>query len=126
MNRYAEAIAASGPLPSNVDALRTRERRRVEPLAQLHHGDNGASRPECTTARDLRRRAMQRLHAWNALLERNPIQARQTVIRPLLEGRIILTPHRGPAGRFYELPHLCPTGALVSGLVAVVGLVPPG
>src|SRR5262245_10308168 len=52
---------------------------------------------------------------WQGLLERQPIQARQ-LLRKLLTGRLIYTPHEATTGNFYELTGQASYGKLLSGI----------
>ena len=102
-----------------------RERRRADLKAQIEHVDGlGRSAPVTMTA-DLRARLRDRLASWDALLKGHPADARQ-VLRLLLAGRLTLTPTTRPEGRFYEFTATATYGRVLAGLVAVVGLVPPG
>jgi len=74
---------------------------------------------------DLRARLRDRLATWEALLKGHPTDARQ-ILRLLLAGRLTLTPTARPEGRFYEFTATATYGRVLAGLVAVVGLVPPG
>jgi site-specific DNA recombinase len=129
LSRYAEAIATSGPLPSLLKALQTRERRRLQLEEQLRRPRDGGSegwRPD-----DLRRRLLKRLDDWRALLDRQRELARETVIRPLLSGRIVLEPRVTPEGRFYDFEGKLSFGAVVAGLIGagdgrVMTVVAPG
>jgi hypothetical protein len=93
------AIAVAGPLPAILDAIRIRERRREELVARL----SAAKRAGATSSKD----------------------HRGTVIRPLLGGRIVLTPEH----RSYRFEAPVSWGGLVGGLVDGFGATttyPPG
>jgi site-specific DNA recombinase len=129
LRRYAEAIAASGPLPSLLEALRTRERRRAELEAQLRRpsGATGHQR----TPEELRATLLAKLAAWRVLLERHPDRARETVLRPLLARRVVMTPTVTAEGRFYAFEGKLSWGAVVTGLIGTgdgraITVVPPG
>jgi hypothetical protein len=70
-----------------------------------------------------------RLAEWRAMLERQPIQARQ-ILRKLLEGRFTLTPRKDATGRFYDYAGRASYGRLLTEIVVVRGdrelVVPPG
>ena len=110
-------------MPSLLEAMRARERRVVDLKAQLEHVDGLArSEPPTLTAK-VRAQIRARLQSWEALLRRNPNDARPT-LRRLLVGRLTLTPRQLPAGRFYEFSAVATYGELLTGVVA--RLVPPG
>jgi DNA invertase Pin-like site-specific DNA recombinase len=115
LRRYAEAIAASGPLPSLLEAIETRERRRTEVDAQIRQRSHRAA-PEGHPD-ELRAVLLARLADWQALLERHPERARETILRPLSAGRVILTPRTTDDGRFYDFEWKLSFGALVAGLI---------
>jgi site-specific DNA recombinase len=119
--RYAEAIAASGPLPSILDALKAREARLADVNAQLEHLD-GLQRAALPWGDDLRGELRARLADWQGLVGRQPVVARQ-ILRKLIVGRLTMTPKVTAKGRWYEISGQASYGAL---LTAVVGLVPPG
>jgi hypothetical protein len=75
------------------------------------------------TAEHMRADLGARLEGWDALLRRNPVEARP-ILRQLLVGRLVLTPRQLPEGRFYEFSATATYGELLSGVVG--GLVPPG
>jgi hypothetical protein len=84
--RFTDAIGRGEPLPSILEALRERERRRRdlrEQLAKLDGLALLAHRPE-----ELDRELATKLVEWQGLLERQPIQARQP-LRKLLAGRVL-------------------------------------
>lgn len=121
--RFAEAVGAGEPLRSLLDAMKARERRRAELQAQLEHLD-GLGRSARNPA-DMMHELSQRLTDWHGVLERHPVQARQ-LLRKLLDGRLILTPRIDETGRWYEVTGRAVYGRLLSGIVSVVGVVPPG
>ncbi len=128
LRRYAEAIATTGPLPSLLDQVRTRESRCGDLRAQIEQ--MGGARPAVGQERTLVREIRARLTDWRALLEREAIEARTLVLKPLFPERIILTPHRRPEGRFYEYAGTPSYGGLIAGLIGhggrAVTVVPPG
>jgi hypothetical protein len=78
LRRYAEAIAVSGPLASLLEAISTRERRRVELDEQMQRASR---RPAPERGPDeLRAALLARLDEWQALLSRHPERARETVL----------------------------------------------
>jgi hypothetical protein len=123
LGRFAEAIAAGARLPTLLDAMQDRERRRAELLAQLEHVDGlgRTLRPALTP--ELRASLRERLTAWSALLGSDPSEARP-ILRQLLVGRLTCQPRRRPEGRCYQFSATATFGGLLQG--AVAGLVPPG
>jgi len=123
LGRFTEAIARGEALLTLLEAMRARERRRADLTAQLEHVDGlgRAARPTMTGA--LRADLQMRLESWDALLQRNPIEARP-VLRRLLVGRLVCTPRQLPAGRYYEFSGTATYGELLAGVVG--SLVPPG
>jgi hypothetical protein len=81
--RFTDAIGRGEPVPSILEALRTRERRKREireALEQVEGLTLLAQRPEAFD-----RELATKLAEWQGLLERQPIQARQ-LLRKLLAG----------------------------------------
>jgi hypothetical protein len=83
------------------------------------------------TARDLRRTVRAKTDDWLRLFERHPAEARQTVLRPLLASRIIMSPIVTPSARTYTFTAPLSWGGIVSGLLGAAGgdvmlVVPPG
>lgn len=130
LGRYAEAIATAGPLPSLLDQVRTRERRRQELRTQLEQLAGTAATRAVGRERELVREIRARLTDWRALLERQALEARTLVLKPLFPERIVLTPHQRPEGRFYEFVGRPSYGGLITGLIGhggrAVTVVPPG
>jgi len=122
LGRLTEAIASGEALPTILEAIRARERRRADLRAQLEHVDglSRAGTPMVTDA--LREELRERMTSWDDLLQSNPAEARP-VLRKLLEGRLVLTPKHRKGGRWYEITGQASYGALLAG---VVGLVAPG
>ncbi len=132
LRRYAEAIATAGPLPALLDAVRTRERRRQDLQAHLEHLNGlDVGRRADRLASDLRATVSQRLADWLGLFKRHSEDARESVLRPLLAHRIVMTPLVKPEGRFYDFEAELSYGALIRGLIGVADarvmtVVPPG
>src|ERR1051325_1455525 len=129
LKHYAVAIAKKGPLSSLLEEVGTRERRREALRAELTTLDRRRV-PE-RPADDLKAAAQRRLDEWRQMLERHPEKARQTVLQPLLGGKISMTPKVTTAGRFYEFAAPVSYGGLVTGLIGagdgrVITVVPPG
>ena len=55
-----------------------------------------------TRERELVREARARLADWRGLLERQAMEARALVLKPLFPERLVLTPQQRPSGRYYE------------------------
>ena len=108
--RYTDAVGRDEPLPSLLEALRARERRRRELQAQIQELEGMARLVEGSGLGA-------KLTDWQGLLERQPIQARQ-LLRKLLVGRLIYTPHRDEAGGYYEFTGTASFGRLLSGTTA--------
>jgi hypothetical protein len=132
LRRYAEAIATSGPLPALLEAIQTRERRRAELEEHLRRQSSDGPSRDGWRPDEFRRKVQARVADWLGLFTRGKEeQARETVLRPLLARRVVLTPRVTPAGRFYEFEALLSYGALVTGLIGagderVLSVVPPG
>lgn len=62
---------------------------------------------------------------WQGLLEGEPAQARQ-ILRKLLEGRVVMRPRVDGSGRFYDWCVTATYGRLLTGIVGVTAMVPPG
>jgi hypothetical protein len=62
---------------------------------------------------------------WRGILEGNPVQARQ-IPRKLLVGRLTLSPTVREDGRYHEIAGKVSYGRLLTGIIGVQGLVPPG
>jgi hypothetical protein len=128
LKRYAEAIAANGPMPALLEALRTRDRRRLDLRAELQRLDAATVAPRGEDA-DLRAKLTRRMADWRATLERHPERARETILRPLLADRIAMKPDVD--ARTYEFTARLSFGALVTGLIGTgdgraITVVPPG
>jgi len=117
--RLTEAIAGGEALPTVVEAIRVRERRRADLMAQLEHVDGLARAGTPNVTRALRAELRERLTSWSDLLGSNPTDARP-VLRRLLEGRLVATPTARKGGRWYEITGTTSYGALLAGLVALV------
>jgi len=110
-------------MPSILEALRTRERRKREIREALDQVDGHvllAKRPE-----DLDRELATKLAEWQGLLERQPIQSRQ-LLRKLLAGRGLHTPHEDEAGGFYAFAGQASWGKLLTGVVGQFRWCPRG
>lgn len=125
LTRLAEKIATGDPLPTLMDAMRVRERRRADLKAQLEHVDGLGKAAQPAMTAELRAALKARLEGWGALLGRNPIEARP-ILRQLLVGRLVATPRQLPEGRFYEFNNSTGTATYGKFLAGIVGgLVPP-
>jgi site-specific DNA recombinase len=121
LGRYAEAIATAGPLPSLLEALQSRERRRVALSGELGQLDalerTAAVVDDVAVTAELRTLCAE----WRALLEEDPPIAQQ-IVRKLLTER--LTVERTPTG--IRLTGMATFGPLMAGIVMRGELVPPG
>jgi recombinase-like zinc beta ribbon protein len=123
--RYTDAIAHGGSLPSILAALHERERRRQELQAQLEHQDGLGLPVRAFDSKAVRRELRDLLTDWQGLLEGEPAQARQ-ILRKLLEGRVVMHPHVNGRERTYEWIVTATYGRILSGVVGVTVMVPPG
>ncbi len=128
LRRYAEAIGAGEPLPAILEAMRRRDQRRQDLVAQLAAlGAPGRRRAPGISDADVYRRLTRRLSEWQGLLDRHPARARDEVLRPLLTDRMVTTPRLINGERWFEFAAPTTYGGLLQGLVpGVNGLVPPG
>src|SRR5262249_12016570 len=62
----------------------------------------------------------ERLADWQGLLRRQTPEARQ-LLRTLLVGRLIFTPHQDPTGRYYQLVGQGSISPLITGVVLPKG-----
>ncbi len=119
--RYAEAIATAGPLPSLLEALQSRERRRAALEGELGQLDalerTAAVVDDVAVTAELRALCAE----WRALLEEDPPIAQQ-IVRKLLTER--LTVERTPAG--IRLTGMATFGPMMAGIVLRGEMVPPG
>jgi len=123
--RYTDAIAQGGSLPSILAALQERERRRQELQAQLEHQDGLGRAVRAFDSKAVRRELYELLTDWQGVLEGEPAQARQ-ILRKLLEGRVVMQPHVNGRERTYEWTVTATYGRILTGVVGVTALVPPG
>jgi hypothetical protein len=123
--RYTDAVAQGGFLPSILAALHERERWRQELQAQLEHLDGLGLAVRAFDSKAVRRERRELLTDWQGLLEGEPAQARQ-ILRKLLEGRVLMQPRADSAGRFYEWTATATYGRILTGVVGVTAMVPPG
>jgi site-specific DNA recombinase len=121
IGRYAEAIATAGPLPSLLDALQGRERRRMALAGELGQLDalerTAAVVDDVAVTAELRALCAE----WRALLEEDPPIAQQ-IVRRMLTDR--LTVERTPQG--IRLRGMATFGPLVANIVLRGEMVPPG
>jgi hypothetical protein len=122
--RYAEAVATTGPVPALLRAIETREQRRVQVQARLTALDASPGHRKPHSAATLRAAMIKRLDDWHGLMTRHPVQARETVIRPLLLGRVMLTPNL--AERTYQFAAPMAYDGLLEGFLAVYSLTTSG
>ena len=125
IGRYTDAVAQGGSLPSILAALHEREGRRQDLLAQLEHQDGLGLAVRAFDQKAVRRELRELLTDWQGLLEGEPAQARQ-ILRKLLEGRVMLTPHISGRERTYEWTATATYGRILTGVVGVTVMVPPG
>ena len=124
-HRLTTVLAAGGPLPTVVEALRERERQRATLQAGLE-SLAGLSRAARRWADDeLAEELTARLGDWQRVLSGQPVLGRQ-ILRKLLVGRLQLTPDHGAEGRCYRWTGQASYGRLLAGLIGVQTMVPPG
>ena len=110
-----QAIAQGGDIPSLVAAIKEREKRLAHFEAELR----GLEQLEMIADLDLdtiRDKLREQLQDWQGLLRRHTPQARQ-ILRKLLVGRLVFTPHEDEGGRYYLITGQCAGGKLVEGVV---------
>jgi hypothetical protein len=81
--------------------MKQKEARRVQLQAALD-AQGRLARLNGPEVERLRKDAFAHLGEWRALLKRQPAQARQ-IIRKLIAGRLVATPTRSEAGKWYDL-----------------------
>ena len=119
--RYAEAIATAGPLPSLLEALRSRERRKAALEGELGALDalerTAAVVDDVAVTAELRALCAD----WRARLAEDPPIAQQ-IVRKFLTERLAV--ERTPGG--VRLTGMATFGPIMAGLVLREGMVPPG
>jgi hypothetical protein len=120
---YAEAIAASGPLPALLTAMEARERRRAalaEQLTALAVAPASEALPD-----DVARGLRARLSDWQDVLRGQPEHAR-TILARLLAGRLVMTPRETTDGeRVYDFAGQGSVTELLTGVADTRGVVTP-
>jgi site-specific DNA recombinase len=125
LGRFTEAIATGEALPTLLDAIKARERRRADLKARLEHLE-GLERAAGSWNRTTFTESLRgSLADWRGILEGNPVQARQ-ILRKRLVGRLTLSPTVREDGRYYEIAGQVSYGRLLTVIIVVQGLVPPG
>lgn len=121
--QYADAIGLMGVrLPEVVAQLTARHRKLAEVRTRLHRLADG---PGARSAEELVPEIRRRLADMQGLADREPAYVRQ-ILRKFLVGRYLLTPEITPSGRFYEIRGQASYGRLLTNLLSVKGVVPPG
>jgi len=121
LRRYAEAIATAGPLPSLLEALQIRERRRAALSGELGQLD---ALKRTTTALDdvaLTAELGALCDDWRTLLIED-VAGAQPILRKLLPERLMV--ERAPTG--FRLTGMAAFGPLMAGIVMRAMMVPPG
>ena len=114
LGRLTAAVASGGDLPSVLEAIKGRERRRValtERIAALEALASWPSRDQGALARDLRAR----LKEWRKLFGRHVSQTRQ-LLRKLIVGRLAIDPKVGNNGRYVRITGTGTLEPLVRGI----------
>jgi site-specific DNA recombinase len=125
LGRLADLVARGEAFPSIASAIQERERRRAALRSRLAHLDGLAAMARRLDPETLLADLRGRLTAWQALLEQEPVIARQ-ILRKLLVGRIVFMPRPDAPTPHYEFTGEVAYGRLFSGLVLVKEMVPPG
>lgn len=125
IGRYTDAVAQGGSLPSILAALHERAGRRQEIMAQIEHQDGLGLAVRAFDSKAVRRELRDLLTDWQGLLEGEPAQARQ-ILRKLLEGRVVMQPRIDSTSRFYDWTATATYGRILTGVVGVTAMVPPG
>lgn len=119
--RYAEAIATAGPLPSVLEALQGRERRKAALEGELGELDalerTAAVVDDVAVTAELRALCTE----WRALLAEDPPIAQQIVRKFLTERLAVERTLRG-----IRLTGMATFGPIMAGIVMREGVVPPG
>jgi DNA invertase Pin-like site-specific DNA recombinase len=114
LSRFATAIAAGAELETLIVALKQREAERDRlrrEIAALDRAGKAAQLDPKRVERELRAK----LTEWRSLLRRHIPQARQ-VLKKLLAGPLVFTPHREDGQRWYEFRAPIAVGRIISGL----------
>ncbi len=117
------AIASGGDLPSLLQGIKDRERRRAhlrEQLAGLERCDQVSQ----FDFRQIEQELRARLEDWRGLLCRQVAQARQ-ILRKLLVGKLVFTPKEDASGRYYEFVGQGTLRQVLAGVGAAKGRVSP-
>jgi hypothetical protein len=120
------ALAAGGDLPTLVEAVRDRERRRAalaERLANLGQTLDVRVRDVC----EVERQALEKLRDWRGLLRGDVTEAR-AILRPVVEDRITFVPAEVAGQRGYRYTGQFTLGPFFEGLCprALVSPTEPG
>ncbi len=121
--RLTTAIASGGDLPSLLQGIKDRERRRAHLREQL------AALESCEQVsqfdfRQIEQELRARLEDWRGLLCRQVAQARQ-ILRKLLVGKLVFTPREDASGRYYEFAGQGTLRQVLAGVAAAKGRVSP-
>lgn len=124
MERLTAAVTAAGELSTLVTAIKDRESAREALRLELRAIDMAGKAAtldlkavEC----DLRAK----LDEWKAVLRKHVPQARQ-VLKKLLAGPLVFTPHREAGERYYEFSAPIAIGRIISGLACADTVASPG
>ena len=113
-------------MPTLLDAIKTRERASSGPPWRASSTLKGWSGPR---ARGTAPRSRESLRGsspdWRGILEGTPSRPGRS-FRKLLVGRLTLSPTVREDGRYYEIAGKVSYGRLLTGIIGVQGLVPPG
>jgi hypothetical protein len=112
LERLTAAIVAGGSIDTLVEALRQRETQRETIRRELASLD-ATLKP--IDWRRLDREITTKLTDWKALLRRHVPQARQ-VLKKLIAGPIVFTPHRENGARYYAFRAEVNLGKVIAGL----------
>lgn len=118
-----QILSSGGDLPTLIQAVKDRERRRAHLQEQLS-ALNGCDRVRRFDLQQVGQELRARLEGWRGLLCRQVGQARQ-ILRKFLVGRPIFTPKEDASGRYYEFSGQATLGRLLEGLVLPKSRVSP-
>ena len=123
LERLTSALASGGNLQTLVQAIREREAQR-DTLMQEIAAVAGAERVGKMDWAALERQLKGKLDEWRELLGRHAPQARQ-VLKKLLSGPIMFTPHREPAAKYYSFKATVNIGKLLTGTACALMVASP-
>ena len=118
LERFTGALAVGGDLQTLVQAIRDKEAQRDALTTQIA-SLTGAERAAKVDWRTVEQQLRAKLDEWRQLLGRHVPQARQ-VLKKLLLGPIVFTPHREASERYYSFRASVNLGKLLAGIACAV------